>query len=83
LERTSICVKCRITYLVYPYLSLRRKLHTTLAIVLFFFHVFRDRTPYFLFLPIAFGGLLANFMSIETQQKINALTDSFVLNELQ
>jgi hypothetical protein len=44
--------------------------------------MFRDRTPYFLF-SLVFGGLLAIFMNLETQQKINALTDSFVFNELQ
>jgi hypothetical protein len=37
---------------------------------------------YFLF-PLLFGGLLANFMSIETRRKINALSDSFVFNEFQ
>lgn len=49
-----------------------------------FFYVFRSETELVIsFFHLVFGGLLANFMSIETQQKINALTDSFVFNELQ
>lgn len=80
MERTSIRVKCRIIYLVYPKLTAKITYH---ACYCSFFYMFRDRTPYFLFLPLVFVGLLAIFMNIEIQQKINALTDSFVFNELQ